>query len=95
MPVLAKEYTGTFISDFQGENKLYDGCLEIKQSFLNVSIVFKTSESRSFSVLSSIVSENDRKKIVNIPAEWYRHSRTPGTGVLEKWYRHSGYSLNA
>ncbi len=94
MPVLAKKYTGTFVSDWQGENKQYDANLDIKQSFLNVSIVFKTNESRSFSVLSSIETEGDRKKIVyiyqNEPRAELGDRSAIHKGTAELWIEESG-----
>lgn len=94
MPVLAKKYTGTFISDWEGENKQYDGSLDIKQSFLNVSIVFKTGESRSYSVLSSIETEGDRKKIVyiyqNEPRAELADRSAIHKGTAELWIEENG-----
>lgn len=94
MPVLAKKYTGTFVSDWQGENKKYDGSLDIKQSFLNVSIAFKTGESRSFSVLSSIETEGDWKKIVyiyqNEPKAELADRSSIHKGTAELWIEESG-----
>ena len=94
MPVLAKKYIGRFVSDWQGENKQYDGSLDIKQSFLNVSIVFKTGESRSFSVLSSIETEGDRKKIVyiyqNEPRAELADRSAIHKGTAELWIEENG-----
>lgn len=94
MPVLAKKYTGTFISDWQGENKKYYGSLDIKQSFLNVSIVFKTRESRSLSVLSSIETARDRKKIVyiyqNDPKAELADRSAIHKGTVELWIEENG-----
>ena len=94
MPVLAKKYTGTFVSDWQGEKKQYDGSLDIKQSFLNVSVVFKTGESRSFSILSSIETEGDRKKIVyiyqNEPRAELADRSAIHKGTAELWIEESG-----
>ena len=94
MPVLAKKYTGTFVSDWEGENNQYGGSLSIKQSFLNVSIVFKNGESRSFSTLSSIETEGDRKKIVyiyqNEPRAELADRSTIHKGTAELWIEESG-----
>lgn len=94
MPVLAKKYTGTFISDWKGEIKQHNGSLEIKQSFLDVSIVFKTCESRSISVLSSIETEGGRKKIVyiyqNEPRAEYVDRSSMHKGTIELWIEQSG-----
>ncbi len=64
MPVLAKQYSGSFVSDWQDKNETYEARLEIKQTFLNVSIVFKTGESRSYSVMSGIDTKGDSKRLV-------------------------------
>lgn len=94
MPILAKKYTGVFVSDWQGENKQYNASLDIKQDFLNVSIVFKTGESRSFSVLSSIETEGDRKKIIyiyqNEPKAELTDSSAIHKGTAELWIEDSG-----
>lgn len=94
MPILAKKYTGTFVSDWQGDNKQYNGSLDIKQSFLNVSIVFKTGESRSFSMLASIETEGDRKKIVyiyqNEPRAELADRSAIHKGTAELWIEESG-----
>ena len=89
-----KEHIRTFVSDWQGENKKYDGSLDIKQSFLNVSIAFKTGESRSFSVLSSIETEGDWKKIVyiyqNEPKAELADRSSIHKGTAELWIEESG-----
>ncbi len=94
MPILAKTYTCTFVSDWQDENNQHEGCLDIKQSFLNVSIVFKTVESRSISILSSIVTESDRKKIVyiyqNEPRAELADRSSIHKGTVELWIEETG-----
>lgn len=94
MPVLAKMYTGTFVSDWQGENKQYDGSLYIKQSFLNVSIVLQTGESRSYAVLSSIETVGGSKKIVyiyqNEPRAELSDRSAIHRGTAELWIEESG-----
>lgn len=94
MPVLAKQYTGTFVSDWQSENKTYDARLEIKQTFLNVSIVFKSGESRSYSVLSTIDTISDSKRIIynyrNEPRAELADRSTIHKGTAELWIEDSG-----
>lgn len=94
MPVLAKEYKGVIVSDWQGKNKQYEGVLDIKQSFLNVSIVFKTMESRSFSTLSSIENVGNRKKLVyiyqNEPKAELTDVNDIHKGTTELWIDESG-----
>ncbi len=94
MPVLAKQYTGTFVSDWQSENKTYDARLEIKQTYLNVSIVFKSGESRSYSVLSTIDTISDSKRIIynyqNEPRAELVDRNTIHKGTSELWIEDSG-----
>ena len=94
MPVLAKRYTGTFVSDWQSENKTYDASLEIKQTFLNVSIVFKSGESRSYSILSTIDTISDSKRIIynyqNEPRAELAERSTIHKGTAELWLEDSG-----
>ena len=94
MPVLAKQYTGTFVSDWQSENKTYDARLEIKQTYLTVSIVFKSGESRSYSVLSTIETINDSKRIIynyqNEPRAELADRNTIHKGTSELWIEDSG-----
>ena len=94
MPVLAKQYTGTFVSDWQSENKTYNARLEIKQTFLNVSIVFISGESRSYSVLSTIDTISDSKRIIynyqNEPRAELADRSTIHKGTAELWIEDSG-----
>ena len=89
-----KQYTGTFVSDWQSENKTYDARLEIKQTFLNVSIVFKSGESRSYSVLSTIDTISDSKRIIynyqNEPRAELADRSTIHKGTAELWIEDSG-----
>ena len=84
MPVLAKKYTGSLVSDREGENKRYDANLEVIQTFLNVSIVLKTKESRSYSVISSIDTVCDSKKIV------YVYQNEPNAEIMDRSAIHKG-----
>ena len=94
MPILAKKYIGTFVSDWKGESKTYDASLEIIQTFLNVSIVFKTEESRSYSVISSIDTISDSKRIIyyyqNEPKAELSDRSTIHKGTVELWIEDSG-----
>ena len=94
MPVLAKQYTGTFISDWQSEQNTYDASLEIKQTFLNVSIVLKTGESRSYSVLSTVNTISGSKRIIynylNEPRAELADRSTLHKGTTELWIEDSG-----
>ena len=94
MPVLAKQYAGSFISDWKGENKTYDATLEIKQTFLNTSIVFKTGESRSYSILSAIDAIGDSKRLIycyqNEPRAELANRSTIHKGTAELWIEDTG-----
>lgn len=94
MPVLAKQYTGNFVSDWQSGHKTYDARLEIRQTFLNVSIVFKSGESRSYSVLSTIDTISDSKRIMynyqNEPRAELAGRSTIHKGTTELWIEDSG-----
>lgn len=94
MPVLSKKYKGTFISDWQKENKTYNAIIEIKQTFLNVSIIFKTGESRSYSVLSTIDTKSNSKCIIytyqNEPRAELSDRSTIHKGTAELWVEDSG-----
>ena len=94
LPVLAKQYQGTVISDWQSENKIHDASLEIRQTFLNVSIVFKSGESRSYSVLSKIDTISDSKRIIynyqNEPRSELAGRSTIHKGTAELWIEASG-----
>lgn len=93
-PVLAKKYVGTFNSDWNNENSEFDAQLEVKQTFLDISIVFKTDESRSYSVVSTIETIGGVKRIVylyqNEPrAELFDRSSTH-KGTAELWIEEDG-----
>ncbi|MBQ6351149.1 MAG: hypothetical protein IJI42_09505 [Methanobrevibacter sp.] len=94
MPVLEKKYIGTFVSDWKDENKTYDASLEIKQTFLNVSIMFKSEESRSVSVVSTIDTISDSKRIIynyqNEPRAELAGRSTIHKGTVELWIEDSG-----
>lgn len=94
MPVLAKQYSGSFVSDWQNKNETYEAGLEIKQSFLNVSIVFKSGESRSYSVLSAIDTKGDSKRLVynyqNEPKAELANRSTIHKGTAELWIETNG-----
>ena len=94
MPVLAKQYSGSFVSDWQDKNETYEASLEIKQTFLNVSIVLKTGESRSYSVLSAIDTKGDSKRLVyiyqNEPKAELANRSTIHKGTAELWIEDSG-----
>lgn len=56
IPVLAKEYNGTFISSFDGKER--EARLVVTQSFLSIKIKMKTAESWSASICESLDVQN-------------------------------------
>lgn len=84
MPVLAKQYTGSFVSNWPSENKIYDASLQITQTFLNVSIMFISGESRSYSILSAIDTISDSKRII------YNYQNEPRAELTERSPIHKG-----
>lgn len=94
VPVLANSYFGYFVSDWYDMNIENECSLEIKQTYLSVSIVFKTKESRSISILSSIETEGKRKKIVytyqNEPRAELSANSPMHKGTVELWIEDNG-----
>lgn len=93
-PVLAEEYEGTFTSDWKDERKQKDAKLEVKQTFLDISIIYKTDESRSFSVVSTIDTIGGTKRIAYIyqnepRAELFDRSSIH-KGTAELWVEENG-----
>lgn len=94
MPVLAKQYSGSFVSDWKKENKTYEASLEIEQTFLDVSVVFKSGESRSFSAFSVIDTIGDSKRLIynyqNEPKAELSNRSTIHKGTVELWIDKNG-----
>jgi len=94
MPVLAKQYSGFFVSNWKKENKTYEASLEIEQTFLNVSVVFKSGESRSYSVFSVIDTIGDSKRLIynyqNEPRAELTNRSAIHKGTVELWIEESG-----
>ena len=94
MPILAKQYSGSFVSDWQDKNETFEASLEVKQTFLNVSIVLKSGESRSYSVLSAIDTKGDSKRLVynyqNEPKAELANRSTIHKGTAELWIETDG-----
>ncbi len=94
MPVLAEQYSGSLVSDWKNENKTYEAHLEIKQTFLSVSIVFKSGESRSYSGLSAIETIGDSKQLIynyqNEPKAELANRSTLHKGTAELWIEANG-----
>ena len=63
-PILRKKYVGKFKSNCT--NQEYDGELTVKQTFLKISVMFKTRESFSDSIMASIEEINGVNRLVYI-----------------------------
>ena len=94
IPVLAEQYSGTFISDWQNENRQFSAYLEVKQTFLNVFIIFRTGESKSYSVLAAITDVGGKKRInylyENEPRAELFYRSTNHKGTAELWIEDNG-----
>ena len=82
VPVLYKCYYGSFVSSY--DNSTREGKITICQTFLKVSLVFKTKESKSGSITASIVEVN------SVPTLIYTYQNTPRGDIQEKSPIHYG-----
>ena len=62
MPILANHYTGSIVSAYDYKER--DAEIFVKQSFLGVSIVLKTEESRSTSLIASIINIKEDPELI-------------------------------
>lgn len=62
MPILAHHYTGKIVSAFDFKER--DADLIVKQSFLDISVVLKTGESRSTSLIASIIHIKEDPELI-------------------------------
>ncbi len=85
VPVLAKEYKGKLTSSF--DNKDYKGNLNINQTFTKLSIKFKSSESSSYSIVASIIDNNDTNQLI------YTYQNDPKANIQERSPIHYGTAI--
>lgn len=85
IPVLASKYNGTFISDF--DNVERKGTLTVSQTFLNVSVVFKTSESSSRSMLASFSNVQGQIYLI------YMYQNEPRAEIQDRSPIHYGTTM--
>jgi len=85
MPVLAKNYNGTFISDYDGMKRL--GEIVIDQTFLKVSILLKTDESSSRSLTASF------RKVQNVQYLIYTYQNDPRAEIQDRSPIHYGTAM--
>lgn len=81
-PILGKKYTGRLKSSYNQEE--YDGELTVKQTFLKISVTFKTGESFSDSIMASIEVINGVNRLV------YTYINEPKGEIREKSPIHYG-----
>ena len=85
IPVLAKEYKGKLTSGF--DNKDYKGNLVIKQTFTKISIKFKSNESRSYSIVATIIDNNDTNQLI------YTYQNNPKANIQKRSPIHYGTAI--
>lgn len=84
-PVLKKQYCGTIISTWNGQQ--YEAELEVKQTFLNVSVIMKTEESKSKSLVASIDDIMGEQQLT------YCYLNTPAASVRDRSAIHYGTAM--
>ena len=84
MPVLAKSYKGAITSNWLGEIKEHNAFLDVEQTFLSVSINFKTDESRSHSTLAAIDTSGNPARLI------YVYQNEPKGELVDRSARHVG-----
>ena len=85
IPVLNAHYEGTMKSSYDG--KIRDVSLFVKQTFLGITITFKTGKSKSTSVSASFENINGEKRLV------YTYFNTPHSEHRERSPLHIGTAL--
>lgn len=84
-PILAKHYTGYIKSDYDHQDR--DATLDIKQTFLDIQVIMKTSESTSHSIHATI------EDIYNEPQLLYFYLNEPMAVIQERSAMHYGTVL--
>ena len=85
IPVLAKDYKGKLTSSF--DNKDYKGNLTINQTFTKLSIKFKSNESSSYSIVASIIDNNDTNQMI------YTYQNDPKANIQSRSPIHYGTAI--
>ncbi len=85
VPVLEKEYKGKLTSSF--DNKDYKGNLAINQTFTKLSIKFKSNESSSYSIVASIIDNNDTNQLI------YTYQNDPKANIRDRSPIHYGTAI--
>lgn len=82
IPVLAKKYKGTFVSDFDGEERSTQ--ITIDQTFLTVKIQLKTDESSSRSLIASLIEMHGIRHLI------YTYQNDPRAEIQDRSPIHYG-----
>jgi hypothetical protein len=85
VPVLAKNYCGTFISDYDSTKRF--GEIVIDQTFLNVAILLKTEESTSRSLTASF------GKVQSVQYLIYTYQNDPRAEIQDRSPMHYGTAM--
>lgn len=85
MPVLAKNYNGTFISDYDGVKRL--GMISIDQTFLTVAVQLKTDESSSRSLTTSFSEVQSVRYLI------YTYQNDPRAEIQDRSPMHYGTAM--
>lgn len=85
IPVLAKEYKGTFISNYDGVARL--GTIIINQTFLAVAVQYKTDESSSRSLTASFCEVQSVQHLI------YTYQNEPRAEIQDRSPIHYGTAM--
>lgn len=85
VPILAPKYNGKLKSDFDGTE--YSGDLIVNQTFLSVSIQFKTNESSSSSVTATFSNINSVSYLI------YTYQNEPRAEIQDRSAMHYGTAM--
>jgi hypothetical protein len=85
VPVLARNYKGTFISDYDGVKRF--GMLVINQTFLTVTVQLKTDESNSRSLTASFSEVQSVKHLI------YNYQNDPRAEIQDRSPIHYGTAM--
>lgn len=85
VPVLAKNYNGTFISDYDGVKRF--GMIVINQTFLTVTVQLKTDESNSRSLTASFSEVQSVKHLI------YNYQNDPRAEIQDRSPMHYGTAM--
>lgn len=85
VPVLARNYNGTFISDYDDVKRF--GMLVINQTFLTVTVQLKTDESNSRSLTASFIEVQSVKHLI------YNYQNDPRAEIQDRSPMHYGTAM--